>query len=91
MTTYNLEVDVARALQTGFFSVPVINDIQYLVSGSLPNATPSGFSGFGFNLNDLPPLSSQITGAEFYALNASSVAGGTLQFQVNALADLSDG
>jgi hypothetical protein len=56
-------------------------------------ATPSGFPSFGFALNHRFPASppGPITGAEFYALNGSAVAGQTLRFQVSASADLSDG
>lgn len=88
VTTYHLEVDIAGPLQVGLFSNPVINNIQYSVSGSL-DSTPSGFPSFAFSLSHIFPSSPPITGAEFYPLNGSSA--GTLQFQVNALADLSDG
>lgn len=90
VTTYNLEVEIAGPLQAGLFSDPVINNIQYSVSGSL-GVTPSGFPSFGFSLDHIFPSSPPITGADFYPLHASSVTGGTLQFQVNAFADLSDG
>ena len=93
VTTFSIQIDVAGSLQPGLVSDPAITNIQYSVSGSLSQAplTPSGFPAFGFNLVDLPSLTDPITSTDFYALNASSVAGGTLQYSISALADLSNG
>jgi len=93
VTTFSLQIDMAGSLQPGLVSDPAITNIQYSVSGSLSSdpLTPSGFSSFGFRLDHIFPLSPPITGTDFYGLNASSVAGGTLQYSISALADLSNG
>ena len=90
VTTFAFDFDLAGPLLPGLFSDPSIDDIQYSVSGEL-ESTPSGFPGFAFNLDDIFPLSPPVTGAEFYALNPSAVDGGTLQFDISAAADLTDG
>ena len=90
VTTFAFDIDIDAAFQPGLYSDPSITNIQYSVSGSL-TATPSGFPAFAFNLTDLPSLGDPITGAQFYALNPSSVAGQTLRFEISGSADLSDG
>lgn len=90
VTTYDFSFDLDTPYQPGLVSDPLINDIQYTISGSLA-ATPSGFPAFLFRLDHIFPSSPPITGLEFYALNASSVSGGTLQFSISATANLADG
>jgi hypothetical protein len=90
VTRYDLEIEVAGPMQTGLVSDPTIGNIQYSVSGTL-DETPSGFPSFAFRLDHKFPSSPPITGEEFYALNPSSEAGGTLQYSISASADLSDG
>jgi hypothetical protein len=90
VTTFSFDIEIDGPLQAGVFSDPVINNIQYSISGTL-GTTPSGFPGFGFQLDHIFPSSPPITGAEFYALNPSAVVGGTLQFEISGSANLSDG
>ena len=85
---------IVKAWAGGLFADPTINTIEYNVSGSLAT-TPSGFSGFNFQLSHLvapPPAGpTSILGSLFYALNGTPTPGQTLRFQVSATANLSDG
>ncbi len=90
VNTFAFEIDIADPFQAGLFADPTITNIQYSVSGSL-DPTPSGFPAFGFQLDHIFPSSPPITGAQFYGLNASAVAGQTLRFEISASADLSNG
>ena len=60
-----------------WYSTPTRAGFEYQVNGSLASGTPSGFPAF-FLVRD-------IGGAEFYA------QGSSLDFEISALADLSDG
>jgi hypothetical protein len=88
--TFAVDIEIAGPLQAGLYSDPIIMNIQYSVSGLL-DPSPSDFPGFGFQLDHIFPSSPPITGVQFYALNASSVPGETLRFEVSGSADLSDG
>ena len=92
--TFNYDIDLGEPLTSGLFADPTINTIEYNVSGSLAT-TPSGFSGFNFQLSHLvapPPAGpTSILGSLFYALNGTPTPGQTLRFQVSATANLSDG
>jgi hypothetical protein len=94
VTTFNFDIEVSGPLASGSFADPVIDRIEYNVSGGL-DETPSGFSGFSFQLSHLiapppaPPTS--IPGDLFYSLNDSAIPGTTLLFDVAGSADLSDG
>jgi hypothetical protein len=90
VTNFAFAIEIPDTLHAGLYSDPAISDIQYSVSGSLAT-TPSGFPAFGFQHNHRFPASPPITGPEFYALNASSVPGQTLRFEISASADFSDG
>jgi hypothetical protein len=96
VVTFNFNIRLGVPLQAGtLYADPVIDQIEYNVSGDLEMGTPSGFPSFVFQLSHLiapppaPPTS--ISGALFYSLNPSAVAGQTVRFQVAAGADLSDG
>ena len=91
VVTYDLEIHLAKVLEPGLVSDPIINNIQYSVSGNLTAGTISGFESFAFRLDHIFENSPPITGTEFYALNESSPPGGTLQFLISESADLSDG
>lgn len=74
---FSFTIDLATPLAVGVFEDPVINSIEYSVSGTLTAGTASGFPGFN--------LERTISGTEFYA------QGSSLSFAIGASADLSDG
>ncbi|NNL65602.1 MAG: hypothetical protein HKP30_05120 [Myxococcales bacterium] len=74
---FTFEIEVAGPLAPGVYANPTLIGVEYQVNGSLAMGTPSGFPAF-FLVRD-------IGGAEFYA------QGSSLQFEISALADLSDG
>ena len=90
VTTFAFDIDISEPFAAGLYADPSISNIQYSVDGDL-DVTPSGFSSFDFRLDHIFPMSPPITGAEFYALNASAVAGQTLRFEILGGADFSDG
>ena len=77
VTTFTFRIEIAGALQPGSYSNPALQGVQYNVFGQLAPGTPSGFPGFD--------LQRTIGGAEFYA------QGSSLEFEIAANADLSDG
>ena len=80
ITQFDIEISVAQPLVAGgVYNNPVINQVDYSVFGTLPNATPSGFSAF--------QLVRSLTGTDFYAQSPES----SLQFSIQSTADLSDG
>jgi len=77
---FDIEISVAEPLVAGgVYNNPLLNQVDYTILGSLPNATPSGFPAFN--------LVRSLTGTDFY--NQSPEA--SLQFAIQATADLSDG
>ena len=78
VSQFSFTISVDEPLMAGeVYSNPTIEAIHYEVSGSLVRGTPSGFAGFA--------LDRDITGVEFYS------QGSSLEFEVSATADLSDG
>lgn len=77
VTTFSFEILVAEVFQAGEFNDPTITSVDYSVSGVLEPGTPSGFPAFA--------LSRIMDGTEFYA------QGSSLNFEIAAGADLSDG
>jgi hypothetical protein len=75
--TFSFEILVAEVFQAGVFSNPIITIVDYQISGILEPGTPSGFPAFA--------LSRIMDGDEFYA------QGSSLNFEIAATADLSDG
>lgn len=75
--TFAFSIDIAAPLAVGTYSNPTLNSVNYSVSGSLEEGSPSGFPGFA--------LGRSIGGAEFYS------QGSSLEFEIAAGADLSDG
>ena len=76
--TYDFTIEIDEVFAPGVFSNPTLSSVTYSVFGDLtPNGSPSGFSGFA--------LERTIGGAEFYS------QGSSLQFEIAAGADLSDG
>lgn len=78
---FDFVLDIAGPLASGVYNNPVINFVDYEVNGSLA-ATPSGFPAFALKR---PEDGGTLTGAEFYA------QGSSLNFEISAGADLSDG
>ena len=76
VTTFSFRIEIDGPLTPGFVN-PVVNSVTYNVFGNLETGTPSGFPAFN--------LQRTITGAEFIA------QGSSLDFEVSATADLSDG
>lgn len=77
VATFSFTIDLAGPLAPGVYNDPAINSISYTVFGILASGSPSGFPAFN--------LVRDITGADFYA------QGSSLQFEIGAGADLSDG
>lgn len=77
VVNFTFAIEVAGPLAPGVYSDPVLVGVDYQVNGSLAAGTPSGFPAFFLVRN--------IGGAEFYA------QGSSLDFEISALADLSDG
>lgn len=76
--TFSFEIELGESLEAGAtYSNPELLSVIYSVSGTLESGTPSGFPGFA--------LSREIAGNEFYA------QGSSLNFEISASADLSDG
>ena len=83
---WEFEIDLAGSPVLGVNANPAINEVDYAVSGSLDAGNPSGFGSFNLlsehiNAPSLTPL----TGAQYYG------NGGSLDFIVNAGANLLDG
>ena len=77
--TFSFTIEITGPLTAGVsYNNPSLNSVEYSVSGTLPNETPSGFSGFSLERNILP-------GADFYS------QGSSLNFEIAASADLSNG
>jgi hypothetical protein len=75
--TFHFSIVIATPLMPGeSYTNPELSEVVYTVSGSLDD-TPSGFPSFG--------LARTIAGAEFYN------QGSSLEFEIDASADLSDG
>lgn len=79
VTSFQFDIDVTGPLAAGVYNNPALGMVTYSVVGVLnnPTPTPSGFSGFN--------LQRSITGTDFYA------QGSSLQFEIAAGANLSDG
>ena len=77
VSTFAFSIDIDAPLGPGVFDNPALNVVDYSVSGTLPNATPSTFPAFA--------LVRSITNADFYG------QGSSLNFEIAADADLSDG
>ena len=77
MEAFAFDLDLDVPLSAGSFVNPPINQIDYGVSGTLVEGTPSGFSSFA--------LVRSLDGSEFYS------QGSGLRFEVSPSADLSDG
>lgn len=77
MQTFKFEITIAGDLEAGIYDDPTLVDVNYNVFGNLPDSTPSGFGAFN--------LVRSILGAEFYT------QGSSLNFEIGAGADLSDG
>ena len=83
VTTFSFSIEISEPLQTGVYSNPTNIGIDYSVSGSLVSGTPSTFSAFALHRPE--PGAPAITGSEFYD------QGSSLQFEIAAGADLTDG
>jgi PEP-CTERM motif len=80
ISLFDFEVTVAGTLSAGgVYNNPTLVGVNYRVNGVLTSPTPSGFPAFG--------LVRSIGGAGFYGLSPDA----SLQFSVNAMANLSDG
>ncbi len=78
VTGFNFSIDIAEPLQAGTtYNNPMLNGVEYNIGGPLAMGTPSGFPAFS--------LVRDITGTDFYA------QGSSLNFTIEAGADLSDG
>jgi len=82
VTTFDFVIDVDGPLASGVYDNPSINFVDYEVNGSLAPGTPSGFPAFALKR---PENGQVLSGAEFYA------QGSSLNFEISATADLSDG
>jgi len=77
--TFAFSIDLAGPLTPGAtYANPVLNSVDYSVSGVLTDPTPSGFPGFNL-VRNIP------VGSDFYT------QGGSFMFEIAAAADLSDG
>jgi hypothetical protein len=74
---FSFEIDIDNELMAGVFNDPIINAVNYTVSGVLESGTPSGFSAF--------QLVREIDGEDFY------LQGSSLWFQISSTANLNDG
>jgi len=80
VTSFRIDITIDETLAAGtVYNNPALVEVDYQVIGSLPDPTPSGFSGFVLNRT--------IPGATFYGLSPTAA----LNFSVSAGADLSDG
>lgn len=75
--TFSFEIIIDEPLQIGVYSNPTLTSVNYNVFGTLVPGTPSGFPAFD--------LRRSIGGSEFYT------QGSSLNFEIAADADLSDG
>ena len=75
--TFQFEIEVEGELTPGVYNNPTLVGVDYSVSGTLVAGTPSGFPAF--------QLEREITGVDFYN------QGSSLNFEISATADLSDG
>ena len=75
--TFDIDIEFNSPLERGVYINPDIIEVEYTVSGTLVDPTPSGFPQFA--------LQRTITGAEFYA------QGSSISFEIAANATLSDG
>ena len=80
---FTFAIEIGEALEHRAYVNPIITGVDYSVSGSLAAGTPSTFPAFLLNRpeNGNPPF----PGTEFYA------QGSSLQFEIAAAADLTDG
>jgi len=83
VTTFSFSIEIGDLLQTGAYSNPINTGIDYSVSGSLESNTPSTFSAFALHRPE--PGAPAIPGSVFYG------QGSSLQFEIAADADLTDG
>ncbi len=81
---WEFEIDVIGSPVLGSNSNPVISTVDYRVNGSLDAGNPSGFPAFDLRSEDING-GSVLTGAQFYG------NGGSVDFFVNASANLLDG
>lgn len=83
VSSFDFTIEIQGALAIGVaYSDPVLVSVDYSVSGTLPEGSPSNFSGFALSR---PEAGGLLTGTEFYA------QGSSLSFEISATADLSDG
>lgn len=75
--TFDFAIEFNSPLARGVFTNPDIVSVEYSVSGTLVDPTPSGFPAFA--------LQRTMTGAEFYA------QGSSISFEIASNAVLSDG
>ncbi|MGI9271572.1 MAG: hypothetical protein ACR2QT_07350 [Woeseiaceae bacterium] len=75
--TFDIAIEFNSVLERGVYNNPDIVSVEYSVSGTLVDPTPSGFPGFA--------LQRTMTGAEFYA------QGSSINFEIASNAVLSDG
>ena len=75
--TFQFDIEFNSALERGVYNNPDIVSVDYAVSGTLVDPTPSGFPAFA--------LQRSMTGAEFYA------QGSSISFGIASNAVLSDG
>ncbi len=74
---FSFSIEIDEPLQTGVYSNPNLQQVNYNAFGFLVPGTPSGFSSFNLIRN--------ISGVDFYA------QGSSLNFEISATADLTDG
>lgn len=82
---WDFSIDISAPLVFGTNANPGINEVDYLVRGSLDSGNPSGFPAFILHSEDINGGSPPISGAQFYGNGAS------LDFIISPGADLSDG
>ena len=83
VTTFSFAIEIGELLQSGVYSNPSNTGIDYSVSGSLESGTPSTFPAFALHRPE--PGALAIPDSEFYG------QGSSLQFEIAAGADLTDG
>ncbi len=83
---FAFDIGLVPGLSSGqSVSDPEISIVDYEVAGSLEAGNPSGFDSFFLRSEDINRGTGDLTGAQFYGNGAS------LQFDIAADADLSDG
>ncbi|MEL6869559.1 MAG: hypothetical protein AAFO81_07140 [Pseudomonadota bacterium] len=74
---FDITIEIDEPLRAGIFDDPFLVEVDYSVTGTLTQGTPSGFNAFA--------LQRTLIAQEFYT------QGGTMSFQVDLAANLDDG